>query len=505
MGPRRIRRQPHAEDRPSPWDAEATLRLLDGLGVKRMHSGPLLRALAVRVVNAPLESQSCTKSWNSLGLSEQELVSSGLPRRSAALLEVTVPLSTRVAEARTSADGSTTKMVIELHDSHRVEAVVMRHGQRTTVCVSSQVGCQMGCTFCATGTMPVVGDLGAGEIVEQLLHAQQLEAAAGRPPVRNAVFMGMGEPLNNYGAVLAAVHTMTDLNQLGKYALPPSKVTVSTVGVASRMRQLAIDMPTVSLAFSLHAPNQELREKIVPTARHNPLPELLEALDLHTSSCRRPTPTSAAAMVEYVLLAGVNDNDSCATELGTLMAPRARNVMVNLIPYNPGASSAPGGFCSPSHEVVERFQQIVAAFGVTTRVRREMGRDIAGACGQLALSKVGPSGEGTEPPSDNVHDQDVEDFVAWRQKQPKDKKAAVHADCVAVAAAVGAKATSKNSIKDEARIQPSCPSWFRPSVSPADPISTIVGAGMVCAIALGAAIFAAGWVRRKHLPMSLCQ
>ncbi|CAE8702452.1 unnamed protein product [Polarella glacialis] len=301
----------------------------------------------------------------------------------------------------------------------------MRHEQRTTICVSSQVGCQMGCTFCATGTLPVVGDLDAGEIVEQLMHAHALEAKAGRPPVRNAVFMGMGEPLNNYGSVLSATRTMTDVGHLGKFALPPARVTISTVGIVPRIRQLADDLPAVNLALSLHAPTQELRTKIVPAARHHSMEELMAALDAYAAKCNKP-------MVEYVLLAGVNDTDDCAVELGKLLAPRA--CMVNLIPYNPGASSSPGGFSRPSHERVERFQRIVGAFGVTTRVRREMGRDIAGACGQLAFEKLHGAADDSQGPAQDIED----DFVAWQKSRTKAQKEAVGAECVAVAAAAGA-------------------------------------------------------------------
>jgi len=149
-------------------------------------------------------------------------------------------------------------------------------------------------------------------------------------------------------------------------------------------------------------------------------------------------------MVEYVLLADVNDSDANAAELGRLMSTRTKDVMVNLIPYNPGAASAVHGFKAPSHERVERFQQIVMAFGVTTRVRREMGRDIAGACGQLALangaSKVGQQPASSEVPGDSQgvdkpqqDPLDVEDFVAWRRRQPTSAKMAVNAECVALA------------------------------------------------------------------------
>ncbi|CAE7620290.1 rlmN [Symbiodinium microadriaticum] len=412
--PKRIRRK-RVEGLCTLWDYPALLRLLDSLDIKRSHAEPLLRALTAKVVQAPPGD-----TWGDVGVTEQTLVDLGLPKRAAEVLERSTPFGNKLATAVTSADGSTTKMVFELHDGHKVESVVMRHDDRTTICVSSQVGCQMGCTFCATGTMPVVGDLDAGEIVEQLLAAQRFESSNNRPAVRNAVFMGMGEPLNNYDSVLSAVKTMTDLGQLGSFALPQSRVTISTVGVVPRMRQLARDLPGLSLALSLHAPTQELRQKIVPSAKNVPMEELLAAMDLHLET------KTARAMIEYVLLADVNDTDDCAKELGQLLAPRARKVMVNLIPYNPGASSMPDGFRAPQHQRVERFQQILANCSIMTRVRREMGQDISGACGQLALTVPQEGGSPT----------DLEDFVAWRRRQPQSAKNAVQAECAAVAAAV---------------------------------------------------------------------
>jgi len=442
-GPRRLRRQSAADSgQLSIWDAAlggtAAGSLFAEAGVKKSNVGPLLRALVESIANAPLgvdlrsdDSSSPTTTeerWRALGVTGETLVELGLPRRAVLLLKAVVPFSTRlVAEPRTSADGSTSKLLLSLRDGQRVETVVMRHEQRTTVCVSSQIGCQMGCTFCATGTMSTVSDLDSGEILEQLLHAHVLEVTAGRPRVRSAVFMGMGEPLNNYDAVLRAARLMTDVGHLGKYALPPAKVTISTVGVTARILQLAHDLPAVNLALSLHAPTQELRERIVPAARHTPLPELLAALDEHAARCSRP-------MVEYCLLAGVNDTDTCAVELGKLMGPRAPAVMVNLIPYNPGANSELGGFEAPGHQTVDRFQRIVAAFGVTVRVRREMGKDIFGACGQLALTQARPDAGIKHSKIVDLED----DFMAWRRSRPGEEKAAVSAECVALAVAAGA-------------------------------------------------------------------
>jgi len=408
--PKRLRRQ-----RPesfSFWDFPALLQFLDSLDVKRSHAPALLRTLAHKLVTAGGAADCDT--WEELGVTDQTLLDLGLPRKACELLTRTKPFSSRLGTAMTSADQSTCKMVLDLWDGHKVESVIMRHEDRTTICVSSQVGCQMGCTFCATGTLPMVGDLDPGEIVEQLLLAQRLEFQKGLAPVRNCVFMGMGEPLNNYDSVVAAVRSMTDLGQLGGYALPQSRVTISTVGVVPRMKQLVRDLPGLSLALSLHAPTQELREKIVPSAKHVSMEDLLSAMDLHLEQ------KTARAMIEYVLLSEENDSDLCATQLGKLLAPRARKIMVNLIPYNPTAAS--GGFQAPKHERVERFQQILAHFGIMTRVRREMGQDIAGACGQLALKE-------------SETKEDLEDFVQWRRRQPKTSKQLVSAECEALVAA----------------------------------------------------------------------
>jgi sorting nexin-8 len=169
-------------------------------------------------------------------------------------------LTSEVLSQQTSGDGTTTKLVVRLQDGHEVESVIMRHSaQRSTLCVSSQVGCQMGCTFCATGTMGIIGNLHGGEILEQLMHANLLQLSIGGGRIRNVVFMGMGEPLNNYHAVLSAVHGMVDVKRFG---LRKSHVTVSTVGVLPYMRKLIADAPWVNLALSLHAPTQDLRLQV---------------------------------------------------------------------------------------------------------------------------------------------------------------------------------------------------------------------------------------------------
>lgn len=330
------------------------------------HAGAVWRAAAAAGVAAPAAGGSGGWAWLERVAGLPAWVREELPRRFALT-------TSRVARASSSASGDTTKLVVELADGHRVEAVVMRHAKgRTTLCVSSQVGCKMGCAFCATGTLGELGNLHGGEVVEQLVHARALGV-----DVRNVVFMGMGEPLNNYDAVLDAYTMLTDRRV---FALSPARVTVSTVGVVGRMRQLVRDMPGVSLALSLHAPNQALRERIVPTARAFPLPKILAALDEYLG--QKPD-GSMKTMIEYCVLRGVNDSEECARELGELLG--TRNVIVNLIPWNPAESSMP--FEPPEPSAVQRMVDVLTAepYKLFTTVRHEMGADIAGACGQLAL------------------------------------------------------------------------------------------------------------------------
>jgi len=296
-------------------------------------------------------------------------------------------LSTRLVKSVTSKDRSTTKLLIETFDLHRVEAVVIRHKARTTICVSSQVGCQMGCKFCATGTMGILGDLTGAEIIEQIVLSQlNPEALDHAPPLRNVVFMGMGEPLNNYNAVHAAVTALTDAARFG---LSRQHVTVSTVGVVPGMSRLTADLPGVLLALSLHAPNQKLREEIVPAAKAWPLPKLIAALDAHILACSRYSSATKfkGLMVEYVLIREVNDAPAHAAELASLLADKP--VMVNIIPYNPNVTAEMHGFEAPTVEAAKAFGKTLMDHGLKVRLRIERGQDIQAACGQLAL--VNPS------------------------------------------------------------------------------------------------------------------
>eukprot|EP00891_Asterochloris_glomerata_P007037 jgi/Astpho2/7037/e_gw1.00107.93.1_t len=288
--------------------------------------------------------------------------------------------TSQVVNCQTSASKDTSKLLLRLQDGMEVEAVIMHYdtsgvwalyldapsaaggGKRATLCVSSQVGCIMGCTFCATGTMGIKGDLTAGEIIEQLVHARAVL------PIRNIVFMGMGEPLNNYPAVSAAAKMMT--SSAHGFSLRRSAVTISTVGVIPRMLQLPADLPGISLALSLHAPTQEVRRTIVPSAQAYPLDKLITAVDKYQLLTRQ------RIFVEYVMLAGVNDSAEQAHQLGRLL--QGRDLVINLIPWNP-VYSPDFSYEAPGDERTSVFHKIVREeYGLPCTVRQEKGQDIAG-------------------------------------------------------------------------------------------------------------------------------
>jgi 23S rRNA (adenine(2503)-C(2))-methyltransferase len=292
--------------------------------------------------------------------------------------------TTKIVEKSISSRADTTKLLLELQDGHRIETVVIEHRGHTTVCVSSQVGCQMGCRFCATGTMGIIGDLTSAEIVEQVVRANMVSK------IRNIVFMGMGEPLQNFDNLKLAVEFFVDTRRFG---LSPRHLTISTVGILKNMYRLTDELGHVNLALSLHAPNQEIRLQIVPTATSYPIEKLMAAIDYHVSKHSRATEKKTlkvtSVMIEYILIRDVNDRDEHAHELCQLLLPRREHVLLNLIPYNP--TEVPGqSFEPPTSEQVNRFYQICTSpeYRIFSRVRQEMGQDIDGACGQLALKSL---------------------------------------------------------------------------------------------------------------------
>ena len=290
--------------------------------------------------------------------------------------------STTMVKSYISKDG-TVKMLVQTHDDHKVECVVIPHLNRSTCCVSSQIGCAMGCKFCATGTMGILGDLHYSEILEQLMYAKIFNENRGR---LNVVFMGMGEPLRNYENVRDTVLGMIDRDLFG---MARRHITVSTVGVIENIKRLTKDLPGVSLALSLHAATQEKRESIVLSAKAYPLEKLMNAMDNHFRACElylgKRKFAQTRMMIEYVLLKNVNDQEEDAESLKRLLGHRPA-IGLNLIPYNPNVTAKLYGYEAPSVEEAQKFREMCRNRGLFVTLRIEHGQDIAAACGQLALS-----------------------------------------------------------------------------------------------------------------------
>jgi len=273
-----------------------------------------------------------------------------------------------------SADGETRKALLRLQDGHHIESVLMpHHGARNSVCFSTQAGCPMACAFCATGEMGLVRNLTAGEIVDQIRHWQR-ELIARRERVSHVVAMGMGEPLANLDATVAAVRMLIDPELFG---ISPRRVTISTVGVVPAMDELAaLDLP-MNLAVSLHAPNDRIRSQIVPLNKRWGIDEVLAASQRYVERTKR------RVTFEYVLLSGVNDAERDAIELAGRIAKlgRTADYHVNLIPVNPG----PGGFARPPVDRMGRFAEVLRERGIAATLRISKGQDIAAGCGQLKV------------------------------------------------------------------------------------------------------------------------
>ncbi len=268
-------------------------------------------------------------------------------------------------------DGAT-KLLFRTDADLLIESVVLRiETGRSTLCVSSQVGCAAACDFCATGKMGIARDLSAEEIVDQVLQAGQLLVGEGRR-LRNIVFMGMGEPFHNERQLKRALDLLTSRAYFNH---SPGKILVSTVGVIEGMLRCADRFPAVNLALSLHSARQSVRETLIPLARNYPLDELRRAV----SEVNRLQAPSTTVMIEYLMLAGVNDADADAAALIAWLD--GLNVHVNLIPYNP-IDDAPH-LIGSDRPTCKRFAERLKAAGLQTTVRHSLGSDIAAACGQL--------------------------------------------------------------------------------------------------------------------------
>jgi 23S rRNA (adenine2503-C2)-methyltransferase len=275
------------------------------------------------------------------------------------------------AEAHPIAADGTEKLLLGLADGNRVECVLLRDDkQNRTVCISTQVGCAMGCVFCASGLDGVARNLTTGEILEELLQLARLLPAEER--IDHIVVMGMGEPLANLDRLLPALAVATDPRGL---AISARRITISTVGIPKAIRRLADENHQYHLAVSLHAPDDELRNQLVPTNRKTGIAAILEAADYYFEKTgRRPT-------YEYVLLGGLNDQPEHAQKLAALLA--GRPALVNVIPYNPVAGLP---YQTPPSFATARFVQILEQAGLSVAVRWRKGDRIDAACGQLRRS-----------------------------------------------------------------------------------------------------------------------
>jgi 23S rRNA (adenine2503-C2)-methyltransferase len=292
---------------------------------------------------------------------------SDLPRELRETLAGRAEVAVPEIERRTPSQDGSQKLVLRLADGARVQAVLMPDGDRLTLCVSTQVGCGFGCAFCYTGTMGLERNLGAGEIVGQVLAARSIVPPESR--ITHVVYMGMGEPLANYAATVKSLRILTDPRGLG---FSPRRITVSTVGLVSGIEKLAKENLRVNLAISLHATSNEIRDRIMPVNKGFAIEELLEA-------CRRfPLPFRQRMTFEYVLLEGINDAPEDARRLVKLL--KGIRAKINLIPFNDWEGS---GFSRPPLPRILAFQSLLLEHGITATVRWSKGEDIGAACGQL--------------------------------------------------------------------------------------------------------------------------
>ncbi|MCZ3388400.1 MAG: 23S rRNA (adenine(2503)-C(2))-methyltransferase RlmN [Actinomycetia bacterium] len=294
------------------------------------------------------------------------------------LVEQVLPPLLSPVQSLTCDDGATVKNVVRLFDGAMVESVLMRYPKRTTMCVSSQAGCGMNCPFCATGQAGLTRNMSTAEIVDQVVTGARMlasgQVAGGAGRVSNVVFMGMGEPLANYRSVLDAVRRITEPSPSG-LGISARSVTVSTVGLVPAMERLTGEGIPVTLAVSLHAPDDELRNTLVPLNTRYSVDEVLAAAWAYADA------TGRRVSIEYALIRDINDQPWRAHLLGSML--KKRLVHVNVIPLNP----TPGSVWTASSPEAERaFVAKLEEHGVAVTVRDTRGREIDGACGQLAAA-----------------------------------------------------------------------------------------------------------------------
>lgn len=281
------------------------------------------------------------------------------------LPEILRPLKTEPAHDRTAADG-TRKLLLRLEGGDAIETVLIPEGERRTICISTQAGCPVGCVFCASGIGGLNRNLTTGEILEQILHFRR---AAPEESITNIVLMGIGEPLLNFENVVRALRAM---RAPWGFNFGFNRITLSTVGIVDKIYRLLEEKVTPNLAISLHAPNDDMRRRLVPNVRKWTLTELIAAGEVYRQKARKDV------TFEYVLLEGVNDAPEHAAQLGKVLA--GRRLKVNVIPFNRVAEFS---FRAPPRERVDRFVRTLGSFKVFTSVRKRRGEGIDAACGQL--------------------------------------------------------------------------------------------------------------------------
>ncbi len=375
--------------RPERSDRIALTRRRPGLPLLSSHSARELTALLSRSGGSASQSQATSTKVlrhvyrghpTETAWSFETLQSLGIGAWAhAALLGLDATCSLTIRERAPAEDGSE-RLLLATRDGNLVETVIIPSRDRTTLCVSSQVGCARACAFCETGRIGLTRQLDAGEIIDQVRLAKSVWAER-VPGVSNIVFMGMGEPFDNLGEVAKATDLLTDHNA---FALRKSAVTVSTVGVADKLEAFWSTCHA-ELAVSLNAPTDAQRARLMPINDRFPLAALFSEL-------RRTLPKGRKVLFEYVLMRDVNDRDEDAVTLAELV--RTIPSRVNVIPANPGPDAS---LMAPTTEAVDRFVAKLVSLGVTTLVRRPRGRDVGGACGQLAAARRAQAVSGRLP------------------------------------------------------------------------------------------------------------
>ena len=275
--------------------------------------------------------------------------------------------SLQVVDSLMSGDDTTEKFLLKTLDNHYIETVFMKYKKRNSICISSQVGCRMGCVFCASGSKGLVRNLTPAEMSLQVILSENATGAR----VKNIVIMGIGEPLDNYDNVKKFIENFT--SDFGR-DLSRRAITLSTCGLVPMIKKLADDLPQVNLAVSLHAPNDRLRNEIMPISKKYNIASLIEAVDYHYQTTKR------RSTFEYTLIEGQNDSEANAKELAALL--KGMNCLVNLIPLNKTTNA---NYRGSNERGTTKFHEILSKYHIPTTIRRSLGEDIGAACGQLRL------------------------------------------------------------------------------------------------------------------------